>query len=346
MELVQGLLLATEAAPAGGSGTFVKGIAVFVAFIVFFVGATWLLSAMILGAKLGYFVTGASLFAVMTILSAIWFVTALGPKGATGFFGTLGEETAWQAVAAGPDLAAIDSKYGAIEVADYPNGDWIRPSADGQIADLKKDQSTAGELANAKPVMDALVGEAVSPIPGIRDRAKEFLTGEVTLAPGQYAIADVKMKATTVSGKESIIAVGKAVPKTGLVADLAGAEEAEIDNFISKVGDTVKKGDPVANVIAGGKPLQLKADKDGRIIALGFGKGDKVKPGASFATVDISGQPGAPAAVEVAAARVRGSVRVPSFIYLVVSLALLVVHLIGLNKIERAENQIAQPQAA
>lgn len=346
MNLVQGLLLAVEVAPAGGSGTFIKGVAAFLGFIVFFVGATWLLTAMILGAKLGYFVTGASLFGVMTILSAIWFATALGPKGATGFFGTLGEETAWNAVAVGPDLGAVESKYGALEVADYPNGEWVGPSSNGRLADLKEDESTLGELANARPVMEALVGEAVSPIPGIRDRAKERLAGEVTLISGEFSIADVKMKATEVAGKESIIAVGRAVPKATLLADLGDAPEAELVGYVVKNGAQVKKGDVVADAKAGERTIQLKADKDGRVIAFGFREGDKVKPGVSFATVDISGQPGAPAAVEVAAARVRGSVRVPSFIYLVVSLALLAFHLIGLNKIERADSRVAQPQAA
>lgn len=346
MNLVQGLLLATEAAPAGGSGTFIKGVAAFLGFIIFFVGATWLLTAMILGAKLGYFVTGACLFGVTTILSAIWFVTALGPKGPTGFFGTLGEVTAWNAVAVGPDLGAVKSKYGALNVADYPNGGWVEPSDKGRLADLKKGESTSGELANARPVMDALVGEAVSPIPGIRDQAKDRLTGEVTLKAGEYSIADVKMKAAKVAGKESIVAVGRAVPKAPLPADLAGAPEAELVRYVVKTGAQVKKGDVVAEAKTGGGTIQLKADKDGRVIAYGFRKGDKVKPGVSFATVDITGQPGAPAPVEVAAARVRGSVRVPSFIYLVVSLVLLALHLIGLNKIERADARVAQPQAA
>lgn len=343
MDLV---VLATEAQVAGSPEVFVKGILAFLGFMVFFVGGTWLLAAMILGTKLGYFVTGASLFAVMTIISAIWFVTALGPVGASGFWGSLGEQTAWNAIATGPELTTLSSPYGELDVADYPNGEWVEPSAEGQIADLGGDQSTAAELANVRPVMEALVANAVSPIPGIRERAEEDLTGEVNLESGNFAITEVRMKETTVAGKDSIVAVGRAVPRAMMLADLGEAAEGELTQYLVEIGDEVNAGDPVAEIQTNGATTQLMADRDGRILALGFGEGDAVKPDAPFATLDISGQPDAPDAVEVAAARVRGSVRVPSFIYLVVSLLLLGAHLVGLNKIERAGSSVTQPQTA
>lgn len=346
MGSVQGLLLAVEAAPAGGSGTFIKGIIAFLIFIGFFVGSTWLLSSMVLGAKLAYFVTGACLFAVLTILSSIWFATALGPKGATGFFGSLGEVTAWQPLVTGSDLTNINSPYGKLDVADYPNGNWVEPSPNGRLADLKKDESTLIEVANAKPVMEALVAEAVSPIPGIRDKVKQSVLGNVGLESGKFAISEVKMKQARVAGKDSIVAVGKAVPKATLAADLAGAPTGELVRYLVKVGDQVRKGDTVGEVTNGGKTIPVKADRDGKVVSFGFSKGDKVKSGVAFVTVDISGQPGAPAPVEVAAARVRGSVRVPSFIYLVVSLLLLGFHLVGLQRIERQNSKVGQPQTA
>ena len=40
-------LLATEAATSGGSGTFIKGIAITIAFIVVFVGSVWLGQALV-----------------------------------------------------------------------------------------------------------------------------------------------------------------------------------------------------------------------------------------------------------------------------------------------------------
>ncbi|MEX2552443.1 MAG: biotin/lipoyl-containing protein [Actinomycetota bacterium] len=339
------VLLATEAAASGG-GTFIKGVAVFLGFMVFFVGSTWLLISMILGARLGYLVTGASLFSVFTILSAIWFVTALGPKGSDGFLGALGEETAWQPVATGPELGSVESSYGTLDVGDYPDGEgWVRPSNEGRLADLGEDDSTADELDNARPVMESLVGEAVNAIPGIRESVKDKIQGEVTLDPENFELTDFRMKETEVAGKDSIVAVGKAVPKADLISDLGGVPEGEVVQYLVEVGDQVTTDQPVAEVKAGDQTIQLNSDREGKVLDFGFEEGDNIKTGVPYLTVDISGQPGAPPAVEVVAARVRGSVRVPAFIYLVASLLLMAVHLVGLQRYERAA-QVAQPQTA
>jgi biotin-dependent enzyme len=340
------VLLATEAASSGG-GTFFKGIAVFLGFIFFFVGSTWLLLSMILGPRLGYLVTGACYFAVFTLLSSIWFVTGLGPKGSDGFLGTLGEETAWQPVATGLDLGSVKSPYGTIDTSGYPEGEgWIKPSKKSRLADLKEGDSTADELDNAKPVMEALVSEAVNTIPGIREKVKDMVKGDVKLDPENFALTDFSMKEAKVRGKDSIIAVGRAVPKADLISDLGGAPDGELVKYLVKEGDEVKKDQPVAEVKVGDQTIQLKADRDGRVVKFGFKKGDKVKTGVPYLTVDISGQPGTPEPVVVAAARVRGSVRVPSFIYLMVFLGLFAAHLVALQRYEMAAKQVAQPQAA
>jgi biotin-dependent enzyme len=341
------VLLATEAASSGGGGTFFKGVAVFLGFIFFFVGSTWLLLSMILGPKLGYLVTGACYFAVFTLLSSIWFVTGLGPKGSDGFLGTLGEETAWQPVATGLDLGSVKSSYGTIDVSGYPEGEgWIKPSKKSRLADLGEGDSTAGELDNAKPVMEALVAEAVNVIPGIRKKVKDEVKGDIKLDPENFALTDFRMKEAKIRGKDSMIAVGRAVPKADLVSDLGGAPDGELEKYLVKVGDRVTKDQPVAEVKAGDQVIQLKADREGTVVKFGFKKGDKVKSGVPYLTVDISGQPGTPEPVLVAAARVRGSVRVPSFIYLMAFLALFAAHLVALQRYERTAQQVAQPQAA
>ncbi|MGQ0680106.1 MAG: biotin/lipoyl-containing protein [Actinomycetota bacterium] len=347
MSAAQGVLLATEAASAGGTGAFLKGLAVFIGFMVFFVGGTWLLSAMVLGAKLGYFVTGASLFAVFSLISAIWFVTALGPRGAQGFLGSLGEDTAWHTLFTGEQLGSLDSRYGQFDVADYPNGsEWVVPGED-RLADLKDGQSTGAELDNARPVMEAMVAEAVSPIPGIKERAQEIVVGgPIGLVSGQFAISDVRMKEVEVAGKESIIAVGRAVPKATMTADLGDAAEGELIEYLVEVGDAVEPGTPVAELKPEGPSIRLTADQSGRVLSFGFAEGDAVKAEAPLMTLDVSGQPGAPQPVEVSAARVRGSIRVPSFIYLVASLIGLAFHLVGLQKIEKESNEALAPQTA
>jgi biotin carboxyl carrier protein len=339
------VLLATEAA-GGGGATFIKGVAAFVAFVALFVGSVWLLTSMILGPKLGYLVTGACLFSVLTMLSAIWFVTGLGPKGEQGFFGSLGEETAWQPIATGQEIGEEDTRFGNLDLSGYPDGEgWVEPTRNRRLADLEEGQSTQGEINSAEPVMETLVSDAVSDIPGIREGVQDRVKGEVQLDPENFALTDFRMKETTVADKESIIAVGKAVPKASLNADLAGAPEGELVRFLVEDEAQVRAGDPLAEVRAGDQTIQLRADRDGRVIEFLFEEGDLVKGGVPYIDLDISGQPGAPPAVDVAAARVRGSEKVPSFIYLVASVALLIAHLVGLRRYER-EHQVPQPQTA
>ncbi|HEX2053341.1 MAG TPA: biotin/lipoyl-containing protein, partial [Actinomycetota bacterium] len=307
-------LLATEAASSGDPDVFWKGIAVTVAFIVVFVGSVWLLTAMILGAKLGYYVTGACLFAVMTLLSLIWFATGLGPKGETGFWGDLGTDTAWHPAALSPDLRETSTRWGTWETADYPNGEgWVEPDADTQLADLEGEGAVETEVDNARPVMEALVSEAVSEIPGIRESVSDMVDGEVRLDPTKFATADIRMKEVDVAGKESVVAVARAVPIEQVPAgDLGGRPEATISRFLVEPGAQVTPGMPLMEVNADGQVMTLNADKAGTLLRFLFNEEDALKPNTPFATLDMTGQPGAPDDVEVAAVRVRGSVRVPA----------------------------------
>jgi hypothetical protein len=337
-------LLATEAATSGGGGTFVKGVAITVAFIVVFVGSVWLLTSMILGAKLGYFVTGACLFAVITLLSLIWFVTALGPKGEEGFWGDLGTETAWHPVAVGPDLKEAEAKWGSWEIGDFPDGEgWEVPEDDAKLADV---DSLGSELANADPVMEALVTDAVSEIPGVREDVKDMVDGELALDPEKFTVTDVKMKEVNAAGKDTVLAVGNAVPTEQIMAgDLGGTADGTVSKFLVEEDTQVTPGTPVMEVEAEGQVVTLNSDKTGRLVDFGFREDDKIKPNVPFATLDMTGQPGAPDDARVVAVRVRGSVRVPAFIYLVASLVLMVLHLRGVSKTEK-EARIGQPQLA
>src|SRR5207253_2546164 len=58
-------------------------------------GMVYLLMSMVLGSKLAYWVEACVTFGVLTIMSLIWFISALGPTGA---------DTAWKAIALGPNL--------------------------------------------------------------------------------------------------------------------------------------------------------------------------------------------------------------------------------------------------
>lgn len=319
-------VLATAAETGGHVGPEVvaKGIFATVLAIVVFIGSVYLLVALVLGPRLGYFLTGSVVFGIMVLLSVIWFGSVLGPKGPV---------TTWEAIGAGPDLTEVEGHGNTYDIRDYPGGDWKAPGDDVLVEGAA---STLVEADGARPVLDTFVQSAVSPIPGVREREAGKLKGEVDLLPGNFAVTEIRMKEATVEGKESIIAVAKAVPADELVAPDFGAEEAEITEVIAQPGDTVKAGDPVLRISVPDKgDAQVPASRDGTIVSLALGVGDLVKPGVPYAEVDISGQPGQPGPVEVAAVRVRGAQRIPALYYLVVSLVLFAVHMKGLQATEK-----------
>ncbi|MDQ4148435.1 MAG: hypothetical protein M3164_00320 [Actinomycetota bacterium] len=324
--------------------TFIKGLLAFVVMMIVFVGSVWLLLSMILGARLGYFVMASCFFGVMILISAIWFVTTLGPKGPDGFLGSLGEETGWQPIAVGPQLGTTRSPWGTFDLSDYPEGDWQEPSRARNLADLEG--PAAAEVQIAHPVMEALVLEAVSEIPGVRRRVEPLTQGDVALPPDDFEVIDIRMKEADIAGKESVIAVGRAVPTATLNSGaLNNAPEAEVTRLLLEPGDQVSPGMPLMTVTTpDGAAFDLTADRPGALVEYGFRIGDNIKPNVPFATIDISGQPGVPQPVEVSAVRVRGSIRVPAFIYLVASVILFVVHLAGVRRTEEALR--GQPQAA
>jgi len=337
-------LLAAEAVQP----SFTKGMIAFLAMFVIFVGSIWLLLSMILGARLGYFVAATTMFGVIMLIAAIWFVTGLGPKGPDGFFGHLGEETGWQPIAAGPHLTSINSPFGVFDVSNTGGGGWIKPAKDKVLADLQlPDDSTLVELDTAKPVMDGLVLGAISPIPGKVKEVAEQIHGKISLESGKFQTTDVRMKQVKVDGKDSILAAGRSVPSDTMSAgDLGGAKEGKVSKYLAELDSRLSPGDPVMEVKTDSGTVVLKADKPGRLILFGFKVGDKIKPNVSFATVDITGQPGTAQPAEVAAVRVRGSVKVPAAIYFLTALILFALHLIGLSKVEKRQKLTAQPVQA
>lgn len=320
---------------------FIKGVLAFLAMVVVFVGSAWLLLSMILGIRLGYFVMASCLFGVLMLISAIWFVTGLGPKADTGFLGSLGEETNWHPLALGPTLSTVDSQWGRFNLGDYPRGDWEMPGPTRSLADI---QSTGSEVASAEPVMEELVGQAINQIPGIREGVKDKVKGEIKLTKDGFKITDVRMKEETVAGKESVITLGRAVPTSELNSgSLNNQSDGEVARLLAKPGDQVSPGQPLMTVQTPGGTFDLTSDKPGKLVEFAFGVGDKIKPNVPFSSIDVSGQPGVPPPVEVAAVRVRGSVKVPAFIYLATSTALFVLHLRALSRTERALKRQPQP---
>lgn len=328
---------------------FVKGVLALVLSLVVFIGSVWLLLAMVVGVRMGYLVTATTLFGIMVILSGMWTANTLGPKG---------PETTWHAVGAGPDISEVSANGESYDVADYPEGEWVEPKENGYMADLHpakspclslitdcSERDTAGELENARPVMETFVREAVSPIPGKREEVASQVQGSIALDESAFAIADVRMKEGEVEGKESIIAVGKAVPSDEIVpaAFPGGLEQGTVVKYMVDVGERVSAGQPIMEAKSDSGSFQIVSDKTGRVLTHGLRPDDSVKPGVPIAVVDISGQPGAPAPVEVAAVRVLGSVRRPAILYLVASLVLFALHMALLRRAELARKALPQP---
>jgi biotin carboxyl carrier protein len=328
------LHLAQEITNVGGTAVFVKGVIAVVIAVSLFIGSIWLLLSLVLGARLGYFVTASVVFGIMCILSIIWFGSKLGPKG---------PETGWVAIGAGPDLQQLQAYKNTFDLKSYPDsGGWEVPKQGREL--VKGADDTATEAESAKPVLDTFISNAVSVIPGVREGEAKMVKGEINLIPQKYAISDVRMKEATVDGKASLIAAGKAVPSQQMVAtDLGGPKEGDVTDILVKPGDAVTVGQPVLRAKTDKGTIDIKAPNQGRIVTVALAKGDKVKPGVPYATLDITGQAGQPQPVEVAAVRVRGAVRTPPLYYLFASLILFAIHMRGLARTERLLKAQAQP---
>lgn len=329
---------------------FVKGVIAFLLSLVVFVGSVWLLLSLILGVRMGYLVTATTLFGIMLILSGMWYTNKLGPKGL---------ETTWHAVGAGPDMTQVTGFGETHDISDYPDGEgWVVPKEGGILADLHEAKSpclslisdcgkddTETENENARPVMETFISQAISPIPGKKEKVADQVQGSVDLETGKFAIADVRMKEARIEGKNSIIAVGKAVPSDQVVPTTLGpgVDEGTVDEYLVDQGETVTVGQPFLRVKADNATVDVPSNKTGRVLTQGLRKEDTVKAGIPIAVIDISGQAGAAQPVEVAAVRVLGAVRRPAQFYLLASIILFGLHLALLNRTEKARKAIPQP---
>ncbi|MEA2506128.1 MAG: hypothetical protein QOH48_746 [Actinomycetota bacterium] len=97
------------------STIFVTGVAVTLAGIIVFIGSIFLLLALIMGARLAYFVTASVTLAILVILGVVWSINPLGP---------VGQLPAWVPQAAADTPSQIN--FGPMSA--YPNGPWQTPN--------------------------------------------------------------------------------------------------------------------------------------------------------------------------------------------------------------------------
>jgi len=313
---------------------FIKGVLATILVMGALFGMVYLLMSMVLGPKLAYWVEGCVAFGVLSIMSTIWFISALGPTGA---------DTAWQAIALGPDLTEAKAFGTTYNVADYPGDGWQKPKVGAHLADLKGADDTDAEATQAKPVLDSAVGDAVSVIPGQVDLVKPIVEGDIGLTAGEFTNYDIMVKPVAVQGKDSLIAVAKGAPSKAVNADLGpGVTDGNLNKYLLNVGDKVDKGQDFMSVATKGGNVNVKSSDAGIIAAEPLRPGDRVRSGGPVLTVDLSGQPDQPPAITVVALRVRGKLRTPAMYYLVVSLVLLTIHMLGLRSYERKRRALRE----
>jgi hypothetical protein len=102
------------------STEFLTGMSAFVSSMLIFVGSAFLLLALILGARLAYFVTASITLAFTLIMGVVWSINPLGP---------LGDQPEWVPVDAQTEASALDFD----EAGDYPEGPWAPPNAEDAL---------------------------------------------------------------------------------------------------------------------------------------------------------------------------------------------------------------------
>lgn len=320
---------------------FAKGVLATIFVVGMLFGMVYLLMSMVLGPKLAYWVEGAVSFGVIAIMSFIWLISALGP---------VGPSTVWQTIAMGPNVTTATFKGTTYNVGDYPNQPpWVKPTVGKHLADLSGADDLASEASDLQTVMDSAIGNALSPVPGVKAKVASTIKGPIDLktgTAGSYTEANVLMKQATVDGKDSIIAVGRGVPSEpvsakSLPGQTGSSTTATVVKYLVGIGDTVTEGQNVVEITNNGQTAYLTSDKAGVVTAFGPAVGSLVRPGVPYLTLDVSGQAGQPAAINVVSVRVRGAEHTPAGIALVVSLILFVVHLMGVSRLEKSRNQAA-----
>ena len=122
---------------------FIEGVAATVSAVIVFCGSVFLLLAMVLGARLAYFITACITLAFLFMMGLVWaFTNQASPLGPVG---TL---PSWDEVAIGESQDELE--FGAAQ--QYPDAPWKAPNEEDeaevtQAAELESDAATFLERA-------------------------------------------------------------------------------------------------------------------------------------------------------------------------------------------------------
>ncbi|HVF54256.1 MAG TPA: hypothetical protein VNC78_11735 [Actinomycetota bacterium] len=131
---------------------FVQGIAGFIAALIVFCGSIWLLLALVLGARLAYFVSASVTLAFILLMGVVWSVgTPLGPVGVLPSWGNVG-------------IAPTADQIDFSAASQYPDGGgWHEPDAEDtlQITQAGELEGDATEVLE-KAIEDEKIDEFTS----------------------------------------------------------------------------------------------------------------------------------------------------------------------------------------
>jgi hypothetical protein len=119
--------------------TFFQGMAAFVSAVLVFCGSVFLLLAMVLGARLSYFITASVTLGFLVIMGVVWSINPLGP---------VGQLPEWKPVDIGE--SADELEFGP--ASSYPDSPWRAPDEEDDVERAKAselDTSAADYLETA-----------------------------------------------------------------------------------------------------------------------------------------------------------------------------------------------------
>jgi hypothetical protein len=163
---------------------FVTGLGVTISAILVFCGSVWLLLALVLGARLAYFVTASITLAFVLMMGVVWSFTPLGPVGDLPSFSA-------EAVGEGGDV-----DFGA--AGSFPGEPWRVPDEDD---DAETTQKAEAESAATEAMADAISAGDVTSIESA-DQATAVSDGTRLLEQGGVTYAGVIVRQQETGGSE------------------------------------------------------------------------------------------------------------------------------------------------
>jgi hypothetical protein len=142
----------------------------FVSAMLIFVGSAFLLLALVVGARLAYFITASITLAFTLIMGVVWSINPLGP---------LGEAPEWVPIGAAEEASAIEFDA----AADYPDDPWALPNAEDtlQVTQASELESSATEFVGEQITAGEIEGfPAVPQFTVAEDSTKLYVKGGTT----------------------------------------------------------------------------------------------------------------------------------------------------------------------